>query len=452
MIGVNYSFHDTHSGMLKMILRKLPEIVVLISLLGIAFISGYLTYPYLNRAAHGAEPIVEMPTPIPTFVTPLVQSDLAVYWEVTRILDKDFYGQKPADRDRIYASIHGLVNSFNDPYTSFIEPQPRQRELEMLRGHFGGIGSYLEGTELGFFLRPMREQPAQKAGLQHCDLLLEIDGERLGPDMTAEDISNQIRGPVGEDVTLAIRRVQGVDSGTQNYDNVQLCLPDDILQSATVDLKFVIERAEIEVPSVEWHVLKPNEFPEDVTKDITEAVKIGYMRHRLFSERSTAEMITALGEMTQEGADRFIWDLRGNPGGIVNIAIELVDLWLDGGVIMKEDNARGETRELSATPGGMGVDYELVLLVDGASASASEIVAGALQDHGRSLLVGEPTYGKGSVQLIHELSDGSSLHVTNAQWLTPDGQQISQQKLQPDILTEPGINPLPEAIRLLANN
>jgi len=427
-----------------MISRKLPETVILLCLLAIAFICGYLAHPYIN-SAQGAGPEVVVLTPVPTPIQPLIQSDLAVYWEVTRILEKDFYGLKPTDRERIYASIRGLVESFEDPYTTFVEPQPRQRELDMLRGRFGGIGSYLEHSDLGFFLRPMRDQPAQIAGLQHCDLLLEVDEERLEPDMTAEDISNQIRGLVGEEVTLTIRRVQNME---QNYNNVELCASDDIRQNLTIDLTFVVKRAEIEVPSVEWHVLKQAELPEDVAKD----VKIGYIRHRLFSERSTTEMTTALGEMIQDGADRFIWDLRGNPGGIVNIAVELVDIWLDGGVVMKEDNARGEARELTANPGGIGMDYPLIILVDGASASASEIVASALQDHERAVVVGEPTFGKGSVQLIHELSDGSSLHVTNAQWLTPNGNQISQQKLQPDVSIEPGVNPLPEAIRIVVNN
>ena len=177
---------------------------------------------------------------------------------------------------------------------------------------------------------------------------------------------------------------------------------------------------------------------------------MGYLRQTLFSERSPEELRQALTELAAGGATRYIWDLRGNPGGLLTSAVEEVDLWLESGTILIEEKAGGMRKTFAATAGALVGDAPLVLLVDGGSASASEIVAGALRDNGRAQLVGEKTFGKGSVQLIHELADQSSLHVTNAQWLTPSGQQISGKGLTPDIVVAEGGDPLQAAIAALA--
>ncbi|MCB0050218.1 MAG: hypothetical protein KDE24_11830, partial [Caldilinea sp.] len=183
--------------------------------------------------------------------------------------------------------------------------------------------------------------------------------------------------------------------------------------------------------------------------DSPQTADVGYIRHTLFSERSADEMRRAVEELQAAGAHRFVWDLRGNPGGLLNIAVELADMWLDEGIILTEAKADGTRKVFSATPGQVAGNVPLVVIVDGGSASASEIVAGALHDHGRAQLVGSKTYGKGSVQLIHELADRSSLHVTTAQWFTPDGTQISGQGLAPDIAVAEGDDPLPAAVAAL---
>jgi carboxyl-terminal processing protease len=189
---------------------------------------------------------------------------------------------------------------------------------------------------------------------------------------------------------------------------------------------------------MEWRLLdEPN------------ATSVGYIRHTIFSERSADEMRTALAELKEAGADRYILDLRGNPGGLVDAAVQIADLWLDGGVLLIEKHADGAEKTFEGQPGSVAGDAPLTVIVDGATASASEIVAGALQDRGRAKLIGEKTFGKGSVQLVYELSDQSSLHVTNAQWFTPDRHQISGQGLTPDVVIEPGSDPLPQALALL---
>jgi carboxyl-terminal processing protease len=226
-----------------------------------------------------------------------------------------------------------------------------------------------------------------------------------------------VRGEVGTKVALVVRR-QGDTPG-----------------SAT-ELTIHVVLTEIQTASVEWRLLD----------DKVDTARIGYIKHTIFSERSPAEMKKAIEELKTAGAKKFIWDLRGNPGGLVDSAIQTADLWLDGGLVLIEERADGTEKRFEAARGDESKNAPLVLLVDGASASASEIVAGALQDNARAILVGVKTFGKGSVQLVHELSDQSSLHVTNAQWFTPNRHQISGQGLTPDLIVQAEKDPLVEAI------
>jgi carboxyl-terminal processing protease len=225
-----------------------------------------------------------------------------------------------------------------------------------------------------------------------------------------------VRGAVGSEVTLLVRRI--VENG------------------AAEELTFQVTRVEIETPSVEWRLID----------DPTYGTRIGYIRPTMVTERSADEMKVAIRELNEQGADRFILDLSGNPGGLVTSAIAVADLWLDSGVLLIEQQANGGETVTEAQPGGEGVDLPLVVIVDGGSASASEIVAGAIQDNKRGVLVGERTFGKGSVQLIHELTDQSSLHVTYAQWLTPARHPITGHGLTPDVPVGPGEDKLSEAI------
>jgi carboxyl-terminal processing protease len=246
-----------------------------------------------------------------------------------------------------------------------------------------------------------------------------VDGIPVTADMSSDAVIALVRGAVGTTVTLGIRRPGATP-------------PEQIIE---------VTRQEIQTPSFEWRLLDSD----------PDTAHIGYLRQTIFSERSASEMERALAELVEAGADRFIWDLRGNPGGLVDAATATASLWLDGGGVLIEEHADGTRKVLTAQDGGPATGYPLVVIVDGGSASASEIVAGALQDHGRARLVGERTFGKGSVQLIYELRDQSSLHVTNAQWFTPNRRQISGDGLAPDIAVEPGTDPLPAAIAAVLN-
>jgi carboxyl-terminal processing protease len=371
---------------------------------------GYFSHPLLNpaQAATLTEALAADQEP----------ADLQVFWEAWHLLERDFYGAKPAATSRVYGALHGLAQSFQDPYTLFVEPQPRELERDGLRGSFGGIGANVQQTEVGYLLHPLPDQPAQLAGVLDGDMLIRVDGHPISATLSSDEVVSLVRGPVGAEVVLGVRR--NGDNGEQ-------------------ELTFTITRAEIQTPSMEWRLL--DDQPETAT--------VGYIRHTLFSERSADEMHQALSELIEQGADRFVLDLRGNPGGLVDAAVKIADMWLDDGLLLVERHADGSEKSFTGQAGSEAGNAPLTVIVDGGTASASEILAGALQDYGRAKLVGEKTFGKGSVQLVYELSDQSSLHVTNAQWFTPNRHQISGQGLMPNVVIQPGSDPLPQALAVL---
>ena len=392
-----------------MLIRRLAQYLGLVSLLVLAFGVGYISYPLLHTATEPVDTTLNN--------TVVAGTDMNVFWAAWNLMDRDFYGKKPSLAARTYGAIRGMVETFNDPYTYFVEPQPRKLEKDELSGKFGGIGANLELSADGYVLRVIPDQPAAQAGAKDGDILLLVDDHEITATMSVDDIAALIRGPVDSYVTLVIRR-----RTTGQKESVQMNLR--------------IKRTEIHTPSVQWHLL-----------DSTGAnTHVGYIQQTIFTERSPDEMRTALKQLTDKGANSFILDLRGNPGGLVNSAVDIADMWLDKGLILVEERADGTTVTMEAKPGTVIGNAPLAVIVDGGSASASEILAGALQDHERAILVGEKTYGKGSVQLIHELPDHSSLHVTNAQWFTPNHHQITGRGLTPDVLVAQGVDPLPQAI------
>ena len=304
----------------------------------------------------------------------------------------------------------------------FVEPQARELERDQLAGKFGGIGAAIEADAAGYILHPLPDQPAAAAGIQDGDRLLRVDAQPISTTLTLDEVIALVRGEPGTQVTLVVARAQ---KGRPP-------------QEITV----VVTRAEIVTPSMEWRLLD----------DDPQTADVGYIRHTIFSERSAQEMRQAIDELTHRGARRFIWDLRGNPGGLLSAAVETADMWLDEGTILIEEKADGTRKTLSATPGDLTANAPLVVVVDGGSASAAEIVAGALRDHGRARLVGTKTFGKGSVQLIHELADHSSLHVTNAHWLTPRGDQISGAGLTPEVVVADGDRSVADCARCAAGH
>jgi carboxyl-terminal processing protease len=398
-----------YNSPVKSSVRALVYIFVTFSLAAGAFAGGY----WLRGQT---PPVAAAPqSGVPDDATAVWNGEL--FRQVWQLLEQDFYSDDPSLTQRTYASVRGLTESYGDSYTRFLEPQPRELERDQLRGRFGGIGAWIDSDAEGYSLRPMPGQPAEQAGVQAGDRLVRIDETEISAGMSVDTITALIRGPVDTEVCLGLLR------GTQG-ESLRIC----------------VVRMEIETPSVEWRLLE----------DGAGNPSIGYLKQTVFSERSVAEMETGLEQLTADGATRFVLDLRGNPGGLVTAAVGVASIWLDGGPVFFEDKADGTEESYVAEAGDLSQGAPLVVIVDGGSASASEIVAGALQDRDRALLVGERTFGKGSVQLVHDLVDGSSLHVTSAHWFTPKRNAIEGVGLTPDVVIEPGSDPLPRAIELVS--
>jgi carboxyl-terminal processing protease len=321
-----------------------------------------------------------------------------VFWEAWHLVENTFYGDLPDMQHLAWGAIRGAIGTLDDPYTTFLEPQPRQREKEELSGRFGGIGAYVTQAEDGsIVLDPMPDLPAAQAGVQKGDAILKVDDTAVTAEMTVNDVVTLIRGEVGTTVRLTLRR-----AGQE--------------EPVVVD----IQRQEIPSPSVEWRMVEG-------------ADGVGYVRITIFSDRTGRELADALKKLKDQGMDRLVLDLRGNGGGLLGSAIDVASQFLPDGVVLYEVHKGEPDRTETAQRGGEFTSGTMVVLVDGGTASASEIVAGALQDRERAVLVGEKTYGKGSVQSVFDLSDGSSVHITSAQWLTPNRHQISGVGLTPNI-------------------
>ncbi len=336
---------------------------------------------------------------------------LGVFWEAWERVEQYFYGPIPSPRERTYGAIHETLALLNDPYTILVESQSRELERDQMRGSFGGIGVTLWRDAEGWMaLTPYSDSPAGRAGVYEGDILLAVDAEAITDEMTVDDVRALLHGEVGTPVTLTLSR------------------------PPTPPFDLTIVREEIQVPSVTWRVLD-------------RAPDVGYIRIKGFTERTGGETLEALRELRQAGAFSLILDLRDNYGGLIDPAVTTASQFLrDGQVVLYELGRDAQERTVRVQSGGISTDLSMVVLINGGTASAAEIVAGALQDHGRAPLIGEPTFGKGAVQLIYDLSDGSSLHVTSAAWLTPNRHQIQGQGLAPDVHVPRGDGPQDEQL------
>jgi carboxyl-terminal processing protease len=336
------------------------------------------------------------PTPMPTLDRDvgLPRDNMDLFFEVWEIIAGEFDGDLPSEQDLIHSAITGSMETLGDEFTRFIPANVANRMREDLQGSFEGIGAYVRTNEEGFLqiVRPIAGQPAAREGLQAGDIILQADGIDLRG-MDIDEAITYVRGPRGTQVTLVILR-------------------DDETFEVT------ITRDRIEIPTVEYEIL-----PEG----------IAYVRLTSFNRVATDQLQTALDEMLAQNPSGLIFDLRDNPGGFLDQAVSVADVFLPEGVVLYERNLRGLDEVFRSGNGGVAVEIPLVVLINAGSASASEIVAGAIQDRGRAVLIGETTFGKGSVQLPHNLSDGSELRVTIARWYTPNNNSIDGVGVAPDI-------------------
>lgn len=332
--------------------------------------------------------------------------DFAPFWEVWKTLDERFVPsdseEGATDQERVWGAIEGLVDSLGDPYTTFLPPKDALLFEEDISGNFSGVG-----MEIGIrddvltVIAPLRESPAERAGIQAGDSILQINGESTA-DISVDEAVRRIRGEAGTVVTLTLFR-EG--------------------QSDVFDIS--VARQTIHVPTLQ-------------TEERTDGIFVIELLN--FNATAPEEFRDALQEFVATGDTKLILDLRGNPGGFLEAAIDIASWFLPSGKIVVSEAFDGQDVEprvhRSRGYNIFGDELEMVILVNGGSASASEILAGALQQHHIAQLVGTQTFGKGSVQELIKITPETSLKVTVAQWVTPDGTSISHGGLTPDIVVE----------------
>ncbi len=321
----------------------------------------------------------------------------------TRVLDliQRNYVENVDGQELTNKAIQGMLQSL-DPYSAYLSPE-RYRDLEIgTSGEFGGVGMEVT-TENGYLkvITPIEGGPAEKAGIKPKDLIIEIEGEST-KGMVVQEAVNVLRGPKGSPVNITVER-EGVSQ----------------------PLKITLIRDKITVKSVKYRMLDN---------------QIGYIKLSQFQEASSKELRNALSELESQNGKKLrgvVLDLRNNPGGLLGEAIEIVDEFIDQGLIVSvRGRTEGQTREYYATKNGEFQEYPIVVIVNDGSASASEVVAEALQDSKRATILGTNTFGKGSVQTIIRLEDGSGLKLTTAKFYAPSGRSISEIGVTPDVIVE----------------
>jgi len=326
--------------------------------------------------------------------------DFSLFWEAWQTLEANFVDQSKMDYQKmLYGAISGMVSSLKDPYTVYMPPQEAKIFKEDVSGEFQGVGMEI-GTRNGelTIIAPLEGTPAQRAGLRAGDKIIKID-DTYTADLTSDDAVKLIRGEKGTKVVLTIFR----EGWTQSQD-------------------FEITREVIEVPSLKWTMKEGN---------------IAYINLYQFSEVATGAFNKAAAEIIASSANSIILDLRGNPGGYLEVAQDIAGLFLERGqlVTIEDFGGSAENQEYRASGSAQLNSYPLIVLINQGSASASEILAGALRDNRGIKLIGTQSFGKGSVQTIKELEEGS-LKVTVAKWLTPNGTLIDKEGLKPDVEIE----------------
>lgn len=331
--------------------------------------------------------------------------NLATFWEVWELLDAKFVVSSSSDplseEERVRGAIKGLVGSYEDPYTIYLPPKETEIFEDDISGNFEGVGMEVgERDGVLTVIAPLPESPAMQAGILAGDAIIRIDDEPTER-MNIDEAVGLIRGEKGTEVVLTVYR-----------------------EGETELLNISVERDTINIPTIETE-----------TRDGVFIIKLFN-----FSAVSEAKIEEALRAFAQSDDRKLIFDVRGNPGGFLQSAVGVASYFLPTGkVIVRESFGDVEDERVYRSQGRLLRQYapeEMVVLVDGGSASASEILAGALQEHGVATLIGSQTFGKGSVQELVSLEDGSSLKVTIARWLTPLGTSISEGGLTPDIVVE----------------
>ena len=387
-----------------LIQRPLVLGAVMLMVLGVVFALGMtFGYGWGRSVAQAAGPIVP--------IVPIVPIDqgahegaqaaqypaFELYWEAMDLLYRDFNGTLPTPEEAAYGAIRGVVGLLDDPNTSFLTPEEASFFRTNMEGSFEGIGARVawdEEADTLLITEPFENQPAWEAGLRRNDLILAVDGESLVGTSVSEAV-RLIRGPKGSAIVLTVQR------------------------GNSTPFEVTVTRDVVAIPTI-------------ATDSLGEGGKVAYIKLNSFSENAGSLVREATRNALQRHPSAIILDLRGNSGGLLRESVKVASVFMQEGVVLLERFSDGTVETYPTVDDALTTELPMVVLVNEGSASASEIVAGALQDAGRATLIGTVTYGKGSVQLPHNMSNGAIMRVTIARWFTPNDRTIDGVGLTPD--------------------
>jgi len=345
-----------------------------------------------------------------------VSVDFSLFWDVWQRVNRSYIDRATIDPQKmVWGAISGMVGSLGDPYTTFLPPKDNKDFKENLGGAFEGIGAQLGMKDNRVIvIAPLKGMPAEGAGIRAGDYIMKVDGEDT-TGWSVNETVNKIRGPKGTTVKLTIL-----------HEN----------NGKPVDISIV--RNTINVPSVEWWVKPVSQITEisgvSSTKNLPQTARVAYIRLSQFGDNTNEDWEKAVADVVAGSTVKgLVLDVRNNPGGYLEGAVWIASEFVKSGTVVSQVNSDGTREDYPVDRRGKLLTIPMVVLINKGSASAAEIVSGALRDYKRATLVGETSFGKGSVQTPEDLPDGSSVHITTGRWLLPDGDSISKKGITPDI-------------------
>jgi len=369
-------------------MRTILKLLVLVLLAGLVMFVAFFAGFGLNYFQVRSQPA---PSNIP--------SNFKLFWEAWNVAQGEYYGDIPDRQTLTRGAIRGMLHGLKDPHTVLIEPEPARTEQSTLKGETGDVGLNLDiKSSVLTVVAPIPGSPADKAGIRAGDILLKIGEKDVVFQVTVQEAQNLLRGPIDSPIKIQIRRIG---------------------EPKAIDLE--LKREKYALPTVEHKLLPGTTF--------------GYIKVTMETAETANEFAKAVDALKGQKITGLVLDLRNNPGGLFpDPVLDITGQFLkNNDVVLYEKYRDGTEKEFKAGSRRGVTDLRAAVLINSGTASAAEILAGALQDYKRAPLIGEPTYGKGSVQTIRKLSDGSALHITTATWFTPKKNQIEGTGLKPDI-------------------
>ncbi len=372
--------------------NKAQLAVLILVLLGAVFYGGYMF------GVQEAEPVENIV--VSEDANGIIDADFSLFWDSVKIIKDRFYEPGEVDdQELVYGAIRGVLGALGDPYSTFFEPEDAEKFQQDITGNFGGIGAQIgiRDDQL-VVIAPLKGNPAEAAGLKAKDKILQVDDTSTAG-LSIDDSVKIIRGEIGTDVRLLMMR--------DSWDKPR---------------EIVITRANIQVPTLDWEIKDGD---------------IAYIQLYSFNSNAPTLFYKASFSALLKGVRGLVLDLRNNSGGFLEVANNISGWFLErGDVIVQEKFPDGTVHKFYANGNGAWRHIPIIVLVNGGSASASEILIGAIRDHLGSTIVGEQTFGKGTVQEIETLADGSKIKISVAEWLTPNGTHIDGEGITPDVEVE----------------